>query len=80
MLTPEGETTTKKILKHYTKLQAEGVPEDQIIEKCAAAVEGERRKPAATSTVIDTVTSDKPKSATQQVLAEADIKNIFKEK
>lgn len=77
MLNPSGETSTRRVVEHYKKLQFEGVPEDQILEKCAIAVESERR-PKKYSSVTETVSPNQPESVSQQILNEVDIKNIFK--
>ncbi|CAG4983242.1 unnamed protein product [Colias eurytheme] len=73
MLSPYGETQTKKLLQKYEQLQKEGIPEEEIIEKSVASVINERN---AESVKIDTIN---PASVTGQVLSEANIKNIFKE-
>lgn len=76
MLIPVGDTHTKKLVQQYEKLKAEGVPEDQIVEKCAVLVDAERKKEFPS---VKVTTETVNKSVSQQILAEADIKNIFKE-
>lgn len=73
MLNPSGETQTKKLVQQYEKLKAEGVPENELVEKSAAAIVSERQQ--ETPKIIP----KNPDSVTAQILAEADIKNIFKD-
>lgn len=73
MLSPTGETHIKKLVKHYEKLKSEGVPENELVEKCTAAVDSQRQAEAPPIKII----AKNPESATAQVLAEADLKNIF---
>lgn len=68
-----GDTQTTKLIQQYYRLKEENFPESEIIKKCAVAVDSEKLN---NTKLHDTV---EPKSVTQQVLAEADIKNIFKE-
>ncbi|CAG5050076.1 unnamed protein product [Parnassius apollo] len=72
MLSPAGETQVKKLIQQYEKLKSEGVPENELIEKSVAAVSTERQLDAK-------ISPKNPDSVTAQVLAEADLKNIFKE-
>lgn len=65
-----GETHTRKLIKKYEQFKAEGVPEEEIIEKSVAAV-GSERQP--------TESVKKPETMTPNVLAEANLKNIFKD-
>lgn len=76
MLNPEGETQSKKLIKQYEKLKSEGVPESELIDKTVAAVGAERQ--LETAKVAST--PQNPDSVSAQVLAEADLKNIFNEK
>lgn len=76
MLNPEGETQSRKLIKQYEMLKAEGVADNELIEKSVAAVGAERQLEAAKTTS----TPKNPDSVTSQVLAEADLKNIFNEK
>ncbi|XP_073945484.1 mitochondrial ribosomal protein S23 [Choristoneura fumiferana] len=73
MLSPTGETHIKKLVKQYEKLKSEGVPENELVEKCTAAVDSQRQPEAPPTKII----VKNPESATAQVLAEADLKNIF---
>ncbi|CAK1547301.1 unnamed protein product [Leptosia nina] len=73
MLSPYGETQTKRLIMKYEQLQQEGVPESEIVEKSVASVVSEREPD---STRIKTIN---PESATAQVLSEVNIKHIFKE-
>ncbi|CAB3224327.1 unnamed protein product [Arctia plantaginis] len=73
-LTSPIETSTKRLIQQHQKLKAEGVAEEELINKSAEAVGTERQAEIATKVI--------PKnkdSVTAKVLAEADIKNIFKE-
>nr|XP_021192122.2 probable 28S ribosomal protein S23, mitochondrial [Helicoverpa armigera] len=72
----QTETQTKKLIQQYEKLKSEGVPENELIEKSAAVVGSERQLEAT----IAKVNIQSPNSVTAQVLADADIKNIFSEK
>ncbi|XP_026752216.2 probable 28S ribosomal protein S23, mitochondrial [Galleria mellonella] len=77
MLHPTSETHTKKLLQQYKKLKAEGVPEHELIEKSAAVVENERtveRQEASKAKI-----TGRNQESSAQTLAEADLKNIFKE-
>ncbi|KAJ0177312.1 hypothetical protein K1T71_007321 [Dendrolimus kikuchii] len=76
MLNPTSETQTKRLLQQYEKLKSEGVAEDELIEKSVAAVDIERQLEAPKT---PKTTVNNPESVTAQVLADADIKNIFKE-
>ncbi|NP_001091803.1 putative mitochondrial ribosomal protein isoform X1 [Bombyx mori] len=77
LLNQSNETQTKRLVQQYDELKAEGIPEDEIIEKAAQAVAVERHSYAAQKL---NVTPKNPDSVTAQVLAEADIKNIFNNK
>ncbi|KAG7302813.1 hypothetical protein JYU34_012790 [Plutella xylostella] len=77
MLNPSGETQTKNLIKEYENQKALGVPEEEILDKCAETVISERKSKAEAARLTSNVD---PQSITGQVLAEADIKNIFKEK
>ncbi|XP_052740419.1 28S ribosomal protein S23, mitochondrial [Bicyclus anynana] len=74
MLNTTGETQTKRLIQTYQRLQSEGVPEEELIQKSTEAVESARRSPADTKII-----AKNPESVTAKVLAEADLKNIFKE-
>ncbi|XP_063618608.1 small ribosomal subunit protein mS23 [Cydia splendana] len=78
MLSPTGETPIKKLVKQYEKLKSEGVPETELVEKASATVDTQytQRQEAAPQKPI----VKNPDSVTAQVLAEADLKNIFNEK
>ncbi|CAG9786068.1 unnamed protein product [Diatraea saccharalis] len=79
ILNPNSETHMKRLISQYQKLKSDGVPEEELIEKSAEIVDGERQRqenikePKYKNTVS-------PESVTTQVLAEADLKNIFSEK
>lgn len=75
MLNPTSDSQSKRLLQQYHKLKSEGVPEDQLIEKSVEAAGAERQQEVSKTSKIPT----NPESVTAQVLAEADIKNIFKE-
>ncbi|XP_021192122.3 small ribosomal subunit protein mS23 [Helicoverpa armigera] len=72
----QTETQTKKLIQQYEKLKSEGVPENELIEKSAAVVGSERQLEATKAKV----NIQSPNSVTAQVLADADLKNIFSEK
>ncbi|XP_053607184.1 small ribosomal subunit protein mS23 [Plodia interpunctella] len=78
MLSSTGETQTKRLLQQYDKLKSEGIPQDELIEKSAATVETERQDAIAAKS--SKLVTKNPESITSKVLAEADLKNIFKEK
>lgn len=75
MLSPTGETQTRKLVKHYEKLKAEGVSENELVQKTIEAVGVERQQqqdaPKLTARNSDSVTA--------HVLKDADLKNIFTE-
>lgn len=73
MLSQLGETQTKRLIQQYEKVKSENLPECELIEKSVATVAAERQSEISTSVVKN------PDSVTAQILAEADIKNIFKE-
>ncbi|KAL0893213.1 hypothetical protein ABMA27_014821 [Loxostege sticticalis] len=75
MLNPSGETQTQRLLKQYEKLKSEGVAEEELVEKAASVVESDRLE-----IVKAKLTPQNPDSVTAQVLVDADLKNIFKEK
>lgn len=72
----QTDTQTKRLVQQYEKLQTEGVPETELIEKSAAVVGSERQLEATKAKV----NANSPGSITANVLADADIKNIFTQK
>ncbi|XP_045448521.1 28S ribosomal protein S23, mitochondrial [Melitaea cinxia] len=72
MLNLTGETHTKKLIQKYEQLKSQGIPEEELIDKCALGVDSERQEASKT-------TPKNPDSVSSQVLAEANLKNIFKE-
>lgn len=73
MLSPSGETQTKRLLNQYEKLKTEGVPESELVEKTVSAVESDRV--AYQETKATKITPQNPDSVTSQVLT-----NAFSEK
>ncbi|CAH2266819.1 28S ribosomal protein S23, mitochondrial [Pararge aegeria] len=76
MLSLTGETQTKKLVQKYQQLQSEGVAEEELVQKSAEAVGNARQATTETYKVVTKI----PDSVTAKVLAEADLKNIFKDK
>ncbi|XP_034830650.1 small ribosomal subunit protein mS23-like isoform X2 [Maniola hyperantus] len=74
MLSLTGETQTRKLIEKYQQLQSEGVAEEDSLQKSVEAVGSARQTTEATK-----MTPKNPDSVTAKVLAEADLKNIFKE-
>ncbi|GBP86614.1 Probable 28S ribosomal protein S23, mitochondrial [Eumeta japonica] len=72
MLMSTGDTPTKKLLQKYDKLKAEGLSEDEIIQKCKELIENEKQQ-----TLSKRKTDLKLKSVTAQILTEVNMKNIF---
>ncbi|XP_068631817.1 small ribosomal subunit protein mS23 [Battus philenor] len=72
MLNLSGETQTKRLIQQYEKLKSEGVPEIELIEKSVAAVSTERQ-------IASKITPKNRDSVSGQVLADAQLINIFKE-
>lgn len=83
MLAQNNDTQTKRLVQQYEKLKAEGVAEEELIEKSATAVGLERKEQYEASTAAafasKQVTPENPNSVTAKVLSEANLKNIFKE-
>ncbi|XP_059047115.1 small ribosomal subunit protein mS23 [Achroia grisella] len=78
MMNPTSETHTKKLLQEYEILKNEGVPEHELIEKSAAIVQNERNIERQEVAKVK-ITSKNKEVSTPQTLAEADLKNIFKD-
>lgn len=72
MLSLTGETHTKKLIQKYEQLKSQGIPEEELIDKCVLGVDSERQEASKT-------TPKNPDSVSSHVLAEANLKNIFKE-
>lgn len=70
MLSPYGETQTKKLIQKYEQLHKEGAQEIELVEKSVSAVVSHKESEPITIKA-------NPESATAQVLSEANIKNIF---
>ncbi|XP_047529391.1 28S ribosomal protein S23, mitochondrial isoform X1 [Vanessa atalanta] len=68
-----NETYTKKLMQKFEQLKSESISEEELIEKCVAAV-GSERQTESTKT-----TTKNPDSVSSHVLNEANLKNIFKE-
>ncbi|XP_026324884.1 28S ribosomal protein S23, mitochondrial isoform X2 [Hyposmocoma kahamanoa] len=75
MLSSTGETQTRKLVKHYEKLKAEGVPENELVQRSVEAVGVERQQQQD----VPKLTARNPDSVTANVLKDADLKNIFTE-
>lgn len=72
----QTETQTRRLIQQYEKLKSENVPEEELIEKSAAAVGSERQLEAT----ISKVTAQSPNSVSAKILSEIDMKNILSEK
>ncbi|KAI5651796.1 hypothetical protein NE865_00133 [Phthorimaea operculella] len=80
MLNPTGEAPIKKLVNRYEKLKSEGVPESELVQKSVEAEGLERQQlRQERQDKAETLRPKNPESATAQVLAEADLKNIFKD-
>ncbi|KOB71534.1 putative mitochondrial ribosomal protein [Operophtera brumata] len=79
LLGQNNETQTKRLVQQYQKFQAEGVPEEELVEKSATAVGAERKEQYEAIKATRAQTPANPESVTAKVLSEADLKNIFKE-
>lgn len=79
MLSQNNETQTKRLVQQYQKFQAEGGPEEELVEKSATAVGAERKEQYEAFQATRAQTPANPESVTAKVLSEADLKNIFKE-
>lgn len=77
MMSQNNETQTKRLVQQYQKLQSEGVPEEEIIEKSAAVVGAEQKEQyeAFKATKTQSQKSTNPESITAKVLSD----DIFKE-
>ncbi|KAL4717969.1 hypothetical protein ACJJTC_013008 [Scirpophaga incertulas] len=73
MLSPTGESHTKRLLKQYEKLKREGVLESELVEKSAAAVEIERQD-------YTKLKNTRAPEATSQSQITEHLKDIFNEK
>ncbi|XP_050684494.1 28S ribosomal protein S23, mitochondrial [Leptidea sinapis] len=71
MLNPSGETQIKRLIQKYEKLEAEGIPDAELIDKSLTEVVSEQALSIKSKI-------ENPESATAQVLG-VDVKNIFKE-
>ncbi|XP_047504652.1 28S ribosomal protein S23, mitochondrial [Pieris napi] len=72
MLSPYGETQTKKLIQKYEQLKEEGVQDTELVEKAVSSVISHKESEQITIKA-------NPESATAQVLSEANLKNIFKQ-
>ncbi|XP_050346136.1 28S ribosomal protein S23, mitochondrial [Nymphalis io] len=68
-----SETHTKRLILKYEELKTKSIPDEELIEKCVEAVGSERQIEATKSTTKN------PDSVSSNVLAEANLKTIFKE-
>lgn len=75
MFSPTGETQTRKLVKQYEKLKAEGVSENELVQKTVEAVGVERQQQQD----APKLTPKNSESVTANVLRDADLKNIFTE-
>lgn len=73
MLSPTGETQTRALVKQYEKLKAEGISDDELVQKSVEAVGIERQQQHD----APKFTAKNPDSVTAHVLKDADLKNIF---
>ncbi|XP_075973714.1 mitochondrial ribosomal protein S23 [Anticarsia gemmatalis] len=74
----QSETPTKRLVQQYEKLKAEGVPEAELVQK-SVEVTGATYAERQVESPVAKATSTNRDSVTSKVLAEADLKNIFKE-